>query len=336
MDKNTTVVFIKPGEVAIENREKPSPKIGELLIRTRCTLISTGTELTIFSGQFLPNSVWASYGKFPFVPGYDNVGEVIDIGPDVDRNWTGQRVATYGSHALFVTAKGQSARLIHQDISDEEAVFFTIAEIVMNGIRRAKVQWGEAIVVYGLGLLGQLVVRFCRLCGARPVLAVDVADGRLQRLPRDAAIVPVNPERDDIVSVVKKMTKRRMADVVFEVTGNPRLISDEFRVLRRQGRFIVLSSPRGRTQFDFHDLCNSPSFTIIGAHNTSHPQHETLDNPWTNQRHAKLFFDLVVDGELIIEPLISHRKSYTEACQLYQMLLQDCSLAMGVVLEWSK
>lgn len=336
MDENPTIVFTKPGEVVLENREKPSPKSGELLIRTRCTLISTGTELTILNGEFPPESTWARYGEFPFLPGYDNIGEVVDVGPDVDRSWLGKKVATYGKHALYVTMNVQSVRLIHREIPDEQAVFFTIAEIVMNGVRRSQIEWGEAVVVYGLGILGQLTVRFCRLCGTRPVCGVDVADYRLGLLPRDPSIIPIHTERENVRAVVEQVTRGRMADIVFEVTGNPAVIPEEFNVLRQQGRLIVLSSPRGRTLFDFHDLCNSPSFTIIGAHNRSHPQHETPYNLWTNQRHAELFFDLIADGEVRIEPLISHRERYTEACRLYQMLLADRSLAMGVVLEWSE
>ena len=337
MDKNPTIVFTKPGEVVIEDHEKPSPKKGELSIKTRCTLISTGTELTILSGEFPADSAWSQCVKYPFIPGYNNVGEVIGIGQDVDQNWIGKRVATYGSHALYVTANVQSVRLIHRDaLSDEQAVFFTIAEIVMNSLRRANLRWGEAVVVYGLGLLGQLTVRFCRLCGARPIFAIDVSNSRLQRLPNDIAIVSVNSEQDDTVSVVNKATKQRMADVVFEVTGNQNLIPEEFKVLRKQGRFIVLSSPRGKTWFDFHDLCNSPSFTIIGAHNASHPPYEALDNPWTRQRHIELFFDLIADGELSVEPLISHCEHYSKAGRLYQMLLQDRSQAMGVILKWTK
>ena len=332
---NPTVVFTKPREVVIEDRPKPSPEAGELLIKTGCTLISTGTETTILSGEFPPDSAWSHYGTFPFTPGYDNVGEVIDVGPGVSRDWIGRRVATHGNHALYVTVSAQSSLPIHRDIREEHATFLSIAQIVMNGVRRGGVQWGEAVIVYGLGLLGQLTVRFCRLCGARPVVAVDVADSRLERLPSDVAIIPVNPKREDVVSVVEKATKQRMADVVFEVTGNPELIPEEFKALRRQGRFVVLSSPRGETRFDFHDLCNSPSFTIVGAHGSSHPQHETLVNPWTRLRHGELFFDLVADGELAIEPLISHREPYTEACRLYQMLLKDRSQAMGIVLEWS-
>ncbi|MBI4530471.1 MAG: alcohol dehydrogenase catalytic domain-containing protein [Candidatus Latescibacteria bacterium] len=146
MDENPTIVFTKPGEVVLENRERPSPGRGEMLIRTRCSLISTGTELTVLSGEFPPDSVWAQYGKFPFVPGYDNIGEVVDVGPDVDRSWVGRRIATYGRHTMYVKATPQSVRLIHRDISDEQAVFFTIAEIVMNGVRRSKVQWGETVI----------------------------------------------------------------------------------------------------------------------------------------------------------------------------------------------
>ena len=97
----------------------------------------------------------------------------------------------------------------------------------------------------------------------------------------------------------------------------------------------MVSSPSGRTEFDFHDLCNAPSFTIIGTHNGSHPEHAILDNPWTKTRDSEYFFDMVADGELDMAPLISHRGGYAEAVGLYEMLLADRSEAMGVVLEWS-
>jgi 2-desacetyl-2-hydroxyethyl bacteriochlorophyllide A dehydrogenase len=328
-------VFKEPGTVVIEDRQKPVPGPGEILIQTRATLISIGTELTILRGEFPPDSAWSRYGRFPFVPGYNNIGEVVDVGSAVAPDWLGRKVATYGPHARYVCAATASARPVPPDIADEHAVFFTIAEIVLNGVRRSQVQLGESAVVYGLGLLGQLAARICRLCGARPIFAVDVAEGRLQRLPDATAIVPVNSAREDVVAAVERLTNRRMADVVFEVTGNPELIPEEFRVLRRQGRFVVLSSPRGKTLFDFHDLCNAPSFTIIGAHNGSHPAHETPNNPWTQHRHAELFFDLVLSGELAMDPLISHRERYTEAPHLYQALLQDRTPIMGVVLHWA-
>lgn len=336
-ESNPTVVFVKPRCVVIKERPIPVPGEGELLVKTHLTLISTGTELTILSGEFPPNSRWSQYGRFPFVPGYNNIGTVVDVGKNVDESWLNRKVASYASHSAYVTPRLESVRLIQREISNEEAVFFTIAEIVMNGVRRGGIRWGESAVVYGLGLLGQLTARFCHLAGARPVIGVDIADRRLEMLPKAPGITGVNPKTENLLETVKELTKGRMADVVFEVTGNPEVIPQEFEVLKRQGRLVILSSPRGPTdKFDFHDLCNAPSHTIIGAHNLSHPQYETPYNQWTQKRHGELFFDLVADGELDVKSLISHRFPYIEAVETYEMLLEDRSQAMGVILEWER
>ena len=335
MGGNPTVVFVEPRRVVVEDRPLPRPGRGEMLVKTSRTLISTGTELTILSGDFPPGSRWAQYGRFPFTPGYDNIGRVIEVGEGVDESWVGRRVASYAPHAAYVLVRPENVRIVPDGISDEEAAFFTIAEIVMNGVRRGGVQWGEAVAVYGLGLLGQLTVRFCYLAGARPVFGIDLAGPRLKLLPRKPKIRPINPGEEDPAEVVRSMTRGRMADVVFEVTGNPEVIPEEFKLLKRQGRMVILSSPKGPTpSFDFHDLCNAPSYTIIGAHNSSHPRYETPYNQWTQKRHAELFFDLVIDGELDVKSLISHRVPFDRAPQIYSMLLEDRSEAMGVIIEW--
>jgi 2-desacetyl-2-hydroxyethyl bacteriochlorophyllide A dehydrogenase len=332
---NPTVVFPEPKRVTIEDRPMPTPGDGALLVQTQRTLISTGTELTILNGEYSPDSRWGQYGKFPFVPGYNNIGVVVDVGKNVDRNWLGRIVASYASHSAYVALRPEQVRPVHREIPDEEAAFFTIAEIVMNGVRRGEVCWGEPVAVYGLGLLGQLTTRFCHFAGARPVIGVDISDKRLEMLPKVPGMEAISPKSQNITETVSTLTNGRMADVVFEVTGNPGVIPQEFEILKRQGRLVVLSSPRGVTRnFDFHDLCNSPSYTIIGAHNSSHPQYETPYNQWTQKRHTELFFNLVADEELDVKSLISHRAPYTEAVRLYEMLLEDRTQAMGVVMEW--
>jgi 2-desacetyl-2-hydroxyethyl bacteriochlorophyllide A dehydrogenase len=334
-EENVFVVFAKQNTVTLESGPVPQPKEGEVLIRTRKTLISTGTELTRLSGEFPKDSVWAGYSVYPTRSGYDNIGVIIGVGKSVSKELVGKRVGTYGEHARFVVSRADELRFVRDDVSDDEAVFYTIAEIVLNGVRRANVRLGDAVVIYGAGLLGQLAARFCRLCGAMPVMVVDVSDERLGLLPKDKAIVGVNSGECDVQKVVSEHTKGRMAGIVFEVTGNPTLIPSEFKVLARQGRFIVLSSPRGPTVFDFHDLCNSPSYTIIGTHNSSHPAFESPENPWTKLRDDEFFFDLVADGEVDVGGLISHLEPYTKAPELYQMLLKDRTKAMGVILDWT-
>ena len=69
--------------------------------------------------------------------------------------------------------------------------------------------------------------------GARPVFAVDVAPSRLALLPQDRSLIAVDSSREDVVEVVNRETRGRMADVVFEVTGDaqPRIVWEYVNLL---------------------------------------------------------------------------------------------------------
>lgn len=331
---NREVVFPGPGCAQLRECAIPSPGRGQVLIRTALTMISTGTELTVFCGEFEAGSEWAKNFRYPFVPGYSNIGEVVRVGEGVEPELVGCRVASWGTHSAWTVQDREQVYPIGRQIPDDVAVFFVFPQIVLNAVRRGGVRLGQAVAVFGLGLLGQFTVRFCRMAGALPVFAVDVADERLARLPVDAMVIPVQPCRDDWVGLVREKTRGRMVDTVFEVTGKADLIPQEFAVLHEQGNFVVVSSPTGRTAFDFHDLCNRPSHTIIGAHNYSHPKVATQDNPWTMARDVEFFFDCAADGLIDTAPLVSHRVGWREAPSQYEELRKDRSRAMGVLVDW--
>jgi 2-desacetyl-2-hydroxyethyl bacteriochlorophyllide A dehydrogenase len=331
--ENPTVVFPAARRVAVADRERPAPAADEVLVETGTTLVSSGTELTVLSGNYPEGSVWDDYGTYPFDPGYANVGTVVEAGADADLA-PGTRVATWSPHAAYVTAAAEDCVAVPDDVSDAQASLFAIAQIVMNGVRRGRVDWGENVVVYGLGILGQLAVRLCRIAGAGRVVGVDVAAERLDYLPDDPAVAGANPTEADTVAAVENATGGRRADVVFEVTGNPDAVPEEFDVLREQGRLVLLSSPHGETTLDFHDFVNAPSTEIIGAHQTSHPSAATPRNPWTKARHAALYFAYLRQDRLDVDPLFSHARPYEEAPDLYESLLADRTDAMAVRLEW--
>lgn len=329
---NPTIVFQKPGVVELEDRAIVEPGPDSVRIRTSVSLISTGTEMSIFGGEVQPGSAWAQAYPFPVVPGYNNVGVVEAVGPGVDAAWLGKRVATMGKHAAQVVVPVSGLFEIPQGIKSDDAVFFTIAEIVMNGVRRSKLTWGDAAVVYGAGLLGQFTALFCALAGAE-VFVVDSSDYRLSRLPQ-RGITGLNPQKGSIAEAVRERTGGRMADVVFEVTGAADLIPSEFAVLREEGRMVMLSSPRAATAFDFHDYCNRGSYTIIGSHNMSHPKYASPDNPWTISRHVAYYFELLAAGRLDVSPLKSHSITFDEAPGMYRKLKEDRSETMGILIRW--
>jgi threonine dehydrogenase-like Zn-dependent dehydrogenase len=334
MAENERIVFPERGVVRVEACPVPSPGPGEVLIRTRATLVSTGTELTALTADYPPGSTWEAMFPFPVRPGYDNVGEVVALGDGVDAAWLGRRVASLQPHARFVVATAGDCRPVPDEVSDEQATFSTIAEIVMNGVRRSGLTWGETVVVFGAGLLGQFTVRVCLLAGAAAVVVADVAPARLGFLPEDARLHRLDPGAGDAVEFVRQVTRGRMADVAFEVTGDPALVAHQAGLLREQGRLVILSSPRGPSTIDLHDHCMRPSITIVGAHNFSHPQVATLADPWVPARHAELFFDLVAQGTWDVEKLVSDRVPVREAPAVYERLVRDRAGLMGVVVGW--
>ncbi|MDD3927880.1 MAG: zinc-binding alcohol dehydrogenase [bacterium] len=332
MAGNRRVIFSGPGEVKLEECPLPEIGAGSLLVRTDYSSISTGTELTLLSGSYPPGSYWAAYGRYPFVAGYSNVGTVIEAGEGVEEEWIGLRVASYAAHARYNVVPLEEARVIPAGVDPEEATLFTLAEIVMNGLRKGRLRWGERVAVFGLGLLGQLAVRLCCFCGVEKVFGIDTAEQRLKYLPPEAVAVKAGEE--DAEKVIRQHTGGDMADIVFELTGDPQVLIQEPKALHPQGRLVVLSSPRGISAFDFHDLCNYPSLQIIGAHNSSHPQQATFENPWTRRRHDELFFELLAGGRLSVADLITHRVPYSEVCSVYMYLLMDRSVFMAVVIQW--
>ncbi len=334
---SATVFFTGPRQCVIRDLELAWPQPGQVLVQSQLSLISTGTELTLYSGDFPADSVWSRMARYPISVGYANIGVVQDVGPGVDTAWIGARVASRGKHAtLNVLAPAEITR-VPEGVSNEDAAFFTLVQTVMNGVRRSQVSWGEAVGIFGLGILGQLAVRFCRQSGAWPVFALDLSDGRLARLPQhDPGIQALNVGigMDRVREAIASQTRSRMLDCGFEVTGLPQTIPDAMALLRKQGRFVLLSSPRGKIAFDFHDLCNSPSYTIIGTHGGSHPPVVTPANPWTRERHTEFFFDLVESGELEVASLLSRKVDSQEAPEIYRYLLEDRTRELAVAFAW--
>jgi 2-desacetyl-2-hydroxyethyl bacteriochlorophyllide A dehydrogenase len=350
MKRNPVIVFPEPGKAIITELDIPAPGPGEVLIKTLRTMVSIGTEMTAFCGKFPKGTNWEKFFSCPYYPGYNNIGIVVKTGPGVDKSFIGRKLATGNRHAAYVTENVAASMTaddlkaagkigffeVPENLNDDHAVFFTIPEIVMNGIRSSGIKWGECAVVFGLGLLGQFAARFCRMSGAAPVFAVDISADRLAYLPQDPAVIGINPAEKEVLEVVKKHNHGRLADVIFEVTGNAVLLEKELPVLREKGRLLLLSSPKEKVAFDFQDYCAWPSYTIIGCHNFSHPAHPQADNPWTIKRHVELFFDLIGRNELDMENLISRRADYFSAPQVYNDLLQNRSKDMGIIFNWDK
>ena len=332
------LVVSEPFKSQWEEVDLPDPGPGEILIRTRKTLISTGTELTGYTGDFPPNSFWTTFIEYPWrKAGYSNVGEVVALGPDVTGYEVGQRVASGGRHASLNIQPLSRVQAIPDGVTDDQALFWQLGKTVMNGVRLARIALGETVVLVGAGILGQLATQYVNLSGGFPLIVVDLSERRLDMAKGHGATHTLIGGRDDLLDDIREITHGRMADVAFEITGNQNVIPFLLHMVRRLGRVILLGSPRGKVEVDFHNEVHTLGLRIIGAHTSTHPAVETPYNPWTVTRNGELFFDLIMAGRLQVDDMITHRYPWREAPEAYKMLAADRTQAMGVALEgWNE
>jgi propanol-preferring alcohol dehydrogenase len=96
MSDNEAVVFQGVEAVGVEERPMPTPDADEILVETKRTLVSTGTELAVLIGDYRSD-------ELPLVHWYCHVGEVVAVGDEVAAEWLGRRVASQAGHQAYVT-----------------------------------------------------------------------------------------------------------------------------------------------------------------------------------------------------------------------------------------
>ncbi len=306
--------------------EELKPK--QYSVKTAVTLISPGTETAFLMA--LPKTP----GKFPMYPGYSNTGEIADAGRDASKHKVGERVVSRKNHASHVVADEDGLVRIPDGLSFEEASFFALGSIALQGIRKARVELGESVIVLGQGLVGNLALQLARLSGGMPVIAVDTYDFRLEISRKCGADFVFNPTKGDLKESVDDVTGGKGADVVVEASGNPRAIATALELAGRRARVIILGSPRGTSEVDFYSTVHRKAVSVIGAHETARPLYESSHGWWTERDDTSLVLKLIERGLLRIKDLITARMSFMKAEEAYRQLIESKDKTLGIILDW--
>lgn len=339
MDKNYKVIFPKQNVVELVEWEMPEVGDKDMLIKAEISQISTGTELTMLELNVEPNSPWANSITYPVENvGYSMVGKVVAVGKDVDPALVGKRVFTSGRHQMYSVVKAdayEGLAWIPDNVPSEDAVFAVIGCISNGSIRAAEIKPGDACVVYGAGIIGQMVARLAHAAGSTKVFVADISDNRLSKLPDDPCFIPVNSAKVNVPEFVKANTRNNEgAPFVFETTSVGALVEEELKCLAYRGKLIITSSPKTKSVVDF-DFCSRKGITIIGAHNhIVHAPVETSHNRWTRRRDMDYILELLSKGQMTVNEMHTHRANYKDAVSMYHMLVKDRTQALSVILEW--
>lgn len=359
---------LKDGETLL--CEVPCPQVsrGGLLIRTRTTLISAGTERMLVEfgkagwidkARQQPDKVRQVVNKVrtdglmptidavrakldqPLPLGYCNVGTVLEVGPGVSGFAVGDRVLSNGYHAEVVCVPQNLCARIPDSVSDEAAAFGVVAAIGLQGIRLAQPTLGEAFVVSGLGLIGLLSVQLLRAHGCR-VLGLDYDEQRLQQA-RDFGAETFDLNQGDPVATAEAFSRGRGVDgvLITAATQSDEPVRQAAQMCRKRGRIVLVGVAGLKlSRADFYE--KELSFQVSCSYGPGRydPAYEEQgqDYPvgyvrWTEQRNFEAVLDMLASRQVTPEPLISHRFDLEEATQAYALISGE-EPSLGVLLQY--
>ena len=237
----STVQIVMPHEgnaEVLETRERrlPAPGPGEATVRVEAAGVSFA-EVQMLRGRYFGQP------KFPFVPGYDLVGEVEEVGEGVDEALRGQRVGALtetGAWAERVALEAGDLAPVPAGLDPGDAV-----AAITNGVtawqlvhRAAKVRPGQTVLVHGAsGGVGTLLVQLARLAGAE---VIGTASARKHGVVRALGATPIDYRSEDVPERVRELSPGGV-DAVFDHVGGPGLV-DSWRMLRRGGALVTYGS----------------------------------------------------------------------------------------------
>lgn len=344
------VVFTAPRTVGFESDEDRPLNPHEVRLWTLYSGISAGTELTAYRGSnpYL-HKLWDPARKL-FVPaeqpsltypvsgwGYEEVGEVIELGSEVEGISTGDVIyGTWGHRTRHIVEEDYArSRIQAKSLDPLFGIFSQIGSIAMNGVHDARIRIGETVVVFGMGTLGQIVGQLARKSGGY-VIGVDRFEKRLDVARQSgAADIVLNADEGEVAERIRAITDNRGADVAIEVTGSSIALNQAVRSVAYSSKVIALGFFQGEATGLFlgeefhHNRVNIVGSQIFGTD----PE---LTYRWNRLRLVQTFMRLQADGMIDLKPIISHVIPFEEAGEAFRILDEEPENALQVVLDCTK
>jgi threonine dehydrogenase-like Zn-dependent dehydrogenase len=320
----------------------------EVRLRTLYSGISAGTELTAYRGSnpyltkkweesarlFVDGSTTFAYPVDGW--GYEEVGEVVEVGPDARGISVGDRVwGTWGHRASTVQKSERAGQRILDPHADPRiGIFSQIGAIGLNVVLDADIHVGETVAVFGLGVPGQIAAQLARLNGAR-VIGVDNLPARRALAADLGADEVVDAGKGEVAERIRDLTDGRGADVCLELTGSYQALHEAIRSVAYSSRVCAAGFMQGegiglRLGEEFHH--NRVQVVCSQISGVS----PALQHRWNSYRLARTAMDLAVQGRLRLTELISHTLPVTEAPAAFALLDEHPERALQVVLSFDE
>lgn len=346
----------RTGKMRLAEVPVPLAGNGRNLVRSRISLISAGTEKQIIDlaksslagkARARPDLVRKTLDKMrsegvaqtvrkvfakldtPIPLGYSLAGTIEEAGMGGGFS-VGDRVACAGAavanHADFNSVPKNLCVRIPDGVSDEDASFVTLGAIALQGVRVTQPTLGEVVVVMGLGLIGQLTVQLLKANGCK-VIGYDPDASRAalaKEMGADAAV------SEGLEGQVMALTGGHGADAVIVTasTKSSAPVNSAAEISRMKGRVVIVGlvgMTIDRDPFYKRELDLRLSMSYGPGRYDPAYEEEGHDYPlpyvrWTEGRNMQAFLDLVAEGKVTPQRLVTHRFPIEDALSAYALL----------------
>ena len=350
MDTMQAVVFRGINDIRIEEVARPRPKAGEAVIRITATTIC-GTDVHIVKGE---------YPVRPgLILGHEPVGVIEELGDGLDGEYTpGQRVIAgaitpcgqcfyclNGVHSqcrgalggwrfgntingawaeyLLVPDARANLAVVPDVLTDEEVLMLPdIASTGISGAESGNVRLGDSVAIFAQGPIGLCATLGARLRGAGLIIAVDPIAARREMARRFGAAITIDPNAEDAVEAIKRLTDGRGADVAIEALGRQQTFEAALRSVRPGGTMSSLGVYSGKLVAPYDALHAGLGDQRI----------VTTLCPGGKERMRRLLA-MVENGRVDLTPLVTHHFSLEQLPEAFDLFSHQADGVMKVAIH---
>lgn len=301
-NRMTAIVCHGPEDYRVEQKDRPSPGPGEMVIRiTACGICASDCKCWSGAKMF-----WGGdnpYVKPPVVPGHEFFGVVDEMGADAAAHFgvkAGDRiiaeqivpcdrcrycrsgsywmcevhnifgfqrdVADGGMSDYMLIPRTSRVHVIPPELSLNDAAIIEPMACAIHTVQRGDVQLSDVVVIAGAGPIGLMMVQVARLKTPKKIIVIDMVPERLALARGFGADITINPAEEDALKIVQDATEGYGCDVYIEATGSPSGVVQGLSLVRKLGRFVEFSVFGKDTTVDWSIIGDRKELDIRGSH----------------------------------------------------------------------
>lgn len=341
-EKGKAVIFKRPGEAEVREIRFAGVDDETIVVRTKYSGISTGTEMAVYSGEANGDGV-----SYPCVPGYEEVGEVVYAGDKAFTSNTGEKfkvgdrvmanevrfypdyTAAWGGQCEYAVKNLKTSPApmdrpakIPANISYQEAVVAYLACVAKKGIDMVGINRGESVLLTGMGTVGLSTLQLAKIYGAGRVIAGDIRESKLKLAEKYTPYL-VNLAGPDSVKTLLDLNEGRKVDVVIECSGNPAAVDTIPDYIRPEGRIHLLGHYRRPVVITRYSRWNCSDLRISCS---------IAINPGSKEEILKL----ISEGKIDTKNLYTAEYDIDNAPEAYKDIEKNRKDILKILLKWEE